>query len=114
MLLEPGWSGLNLIGNKMLDWFKNYRKPKGSVAEDMNKIMNDINNVVNLPGPKLVPPVEPPKVEPKIFYRIGATDQNRVAFSMGHMEITMNKEGCQNMIDQLTVFMNQIEDEKEE
>jgi hypothetical protein len=98
----------------MLDWFKNYRKPKGSVAEDMNKVMNDINNVVNLPVPKLVPPVEPPKVEPKIFYRIGATDQNRVAFSMGHMEITMNKEGCQNMIDQLTVFMNQIEDEKEE
>lgn len=71
----------------------------------------------NLPEPKLVPPmpkVEPPKVEPKVFYRIGSTDQHRVAFSMGGMEITMNKVGCQQMIDQLTVFMNQLEDEETE
>jgi hypothetical protein len=74
-----------------------------------------MNNVVNLPVPKLVPPVAPPEpAPPKIFYRIGATDQNRVAFSMGQMEITMNKLGCQQMIDQLTVFMNQIEDEPPE
>lgn len=94
----------------MFDWFRKYKKSEGSVAEDMN-------NVVKFPELKAIPPmpkVEPPQPEPKIFYRIGVTDTNRVAFSMGHMEITMNKEGCQNMIDQLTVFMNQVEDEIEE
>jgi len=72
-------------------------------------------NVVKFPEPKAVPPmpeVKPPKDEAKIFYRFGVTDQsNRVAFSMGHMEITMNKQGCRAMIDQLTFFMNQLEDE---
>jgi hypothetical protein len=101
----------------MFDWFRNYNKPKGSIAEDMKAISNDMSNVFNLPAPKLVPPlpeVKPPEPEAKIFYRIGATDKNRVAFSMGHMEITMNKDGCQNMIDQLTVFMNQLDDEVED
>lgn len=82
---------------------------------DLFKNKDKDNNVYNLPPPKLVPPmpeVEPPKEEPKIFYRIGVTDQNRVAFSMGHMEITMNKRGCQHMIDQLTVFMDQVEDDE--
>jgi hypothetical protein len=89
----------------MFDWFK---KP-------------DYSNVVKFPEPKavpdnpyIVPPVPVPEDPPKIFYRIGSTDRNRVAFSMGMMEITMNKQGCQNMIDQLTVFMNQIDDEDEE
>ena len=75
----------------------------------------DYSNVVKFPEvktPYIVPDApEPPKPEAKIFYRIGATDKNRVAFSMGHMEITMTKLGCQNMIDQLEVFMNQLEDE---
>jgi hypothetical protein len=73
----------------------------------------DYDNVVKFPEPpKLVPPA-PPEPEPpvKIFYRIGFTDQQRVAFSMGGMEITMNKQGCQQMIEQLTVFMNQLEEE---
>ena len=86
----------------MFDWFKS--------REDRTK---EYDNVVKFPEPVAFPQM--PKVEPpepvKIFYRIGATDQNRVAFSMGHMEITMNKLGCQHMIDQLTVFMNQIQDE---
>jgi hypothetical protein len=78
--------------------------------------LDEASNVYKLPAPKLVPPVpefEKPDTS-KIFYRIGATDSNRVSFSMGHMEITMNREGCQNMIDQLTVFMNQLKDEEEE
>lgn len=81
------------------------------------KLMSDYNdNVYNLPKPKLVPPV--PEVGPtkdevsKIFYRFGVTDNNRVAFSMGYNEITLNKQGCQQMIDQLTFFMNQLEEEE--
>lgn len=107
------WLNMDITWDKnMFNWFRNYKKSEGSVAEDMNKIMDDMNNVVKLPVAKLVSPVEPPAPEPaKIFYRIGATDQNRVAFSMGQMEITMNKHGCQQLIDQLTVFMNQIDDE---
>lgn len=55
-----------------------------------------------------------PKEEPaKIFYRLGLTDNNRVAFSMGYSEVTMNREGCQQMIDQLTFYMNQITEEEE-
>ena len=71
-----------------------------------------------LPKPKLVPPmpeVVPPKEEPaKIYYRIGVTDQQRISFSLGVSEITMNKMGCQHMIEQLTVFMNQLEDTEKE
>ena len=77
--------------------------------------MNDEHkdNVYNLPTPKLVPPM--PKVEEpaKIFYRFGVTDKQRISFQMGYSEITLNKEGCQQMIDQLTFFMNQLEDEVE-
>ena len=32
---------------------------------------------------------------------------------MGYSEITMNKDGCQQLIDQLTVFMNQLHDEND-
>jgi hypothetical protein len=102
---------------KMFDWFKNYRKPEGSIAEDMNKVMDDMNNVVKFPEvktPYIVPDAPEPAVTPaKILYRIGVTDQSRVAFSMGQMEITMNKKGCQQMIDQLELFMSQLEDEDE-
>ena len=90
----------------MFDWFKS--------REERAK---DYDNVVKFPKPEAVPYVAPP-AEPekpaKIFYRIGSTDRNRVAFSMGMTEITMNREGVQNMIDQLTVFMNQLHDEEEE
>ena len=70
-------------------------------------------NVVKFPELKSVPQVEPPKKEEpaKIYYRLGLTDNNRVAFSMGYSEITMNKEGCQQMIDQLKFFQKQLYDE---
>ncbi len=62
-----------------------------------------------------MPEVTPPKEEPaKIYYRLGLTDNNRVAFSMGYTEITMNRAGCQQMIDQLTFFQNQLKEEQDE
>lgn len=81
----------------MLDWFKNKRKEESK------------DNVYALP----VPQVEPPKQEKpaKIYYRLGLTDNNRVAFSMGYSEITMNWEGCQQMIDQITFFQSQLHDD---
>lgn len=93
----------------MFDWWKNRNKE------------TEQSNVVKFPEPKetpkmpyVVPPEPPKEKEAKVFYRFGITDNNRVAFSMGHMEITMNKQGCQNLIDQLTFFMNQIpEDEND-
>lgn len=103
----------------MFEWFRNYRKSEGSVAEDMNKVINDMSNVYNLPTPKLVPPM--PEVESlkkeqpgKIYYRFGLADNNRVAFSMAYSEITLNQQGCRQMIDQLTFFMNQLEEEEAE
>ena len=86
----------------MFDWFKK----------------TDYSNVVKFPEvktPYIVPDAPEPKApEAKIFYRIGVTDKNRVAFSMGMSEITMTKLGCQQMIEQIEVFMNQIEDEDDE
>jgi hypothetical protein len=82
----------------------------------------ELENVVQFPGrapgassaPPAPPrPADPPKEEEpaKIFYRLGLTDNNRVAFSMGYSEITMNRHGCQQMIDQLTFFQSQLYDE---
>ena len=48
----------------------------------------------------------------KIFYRIGVTDNNRVSLQMGYGEITMNSEGVKNLIDQLSVFKKQIEEQE--
>ncbi len=87
---------------KMFHWFKN--KDKSS-------------NVVKFPELKevpKVPEVAPPKKEEpegKIYYRLGLTDNNRVAFSMGYTEITMNHTGCQQLIDQLKFYQSQLYDE---
>jgi hypothetical protein len=94
----------------MFDWWKNKNKESGN------------SNVVKFPEPKetpkmpyAVPPMPPPKEkEAKVYYRFGVTDNNRVAFQMGYSEITMNREGCQQLIDQITFFMNQIPEDAEE
>lgn len=80
------------------------------------KMVKDGAEVLEFPKPKAVPYVAPPapkEPEAKIFYRFGVTDNNRVAFSMGHMEITMNYEGCQNLIDQIKFFQSQLQDEND-
>ena len=102
------WLNMNIEWDrKMFDFFR---------RKTAKEHLDEANNVYNLPKPKLV---EPPKPEPKkeeparIYYRLGLTDNNRVAFSMGYSEITMNKAGCQQMIDQLKFFQKQLHDDNE-
>ena len=77
----------------MFDWFK-----------------KNTDNVVKFPTDYVAPP---PREEPaKVFYRIGVTDQNLIAFSMGMMEITMTRAGVQSLIEQLQVFRDQLTDEE--
>jgi hypothetical protein len=83
----------------MFDFFKSRKEREA-----------EYNNVVKFPAP--VPYIEPPEQPAKIFYRIGVTDQNRIAFSMGMSEITMTKLGVQHMIDQLETFKSQLQDEE--
>jgi hypothetical protein len=92
--------------------FNFFRRPTAK------EYVEEANNVYNLPAPKLIPPmpeVTVPKQEEekpaKIYYRFGLADNNRVAFSMGYSEITMNRAGCQQMIDQLEFFKGQLYDE---
>lgn len=69
--------------------------------------------MVPFPKPEAVPYVEPPKPEEPatVFYRIGVTDKNRVSFQMGYSEITMNRDGVDNLIQQLEVFRDQLTEE---
>ena len=92
----------------IIDWFKN----KSKVPD----------NVVPFPeqrsAPRLVPEgphIESPapKKEPRTFYSFGLTDDNRMTFQMGHSTLTMNREGVENLINQLEFFKNQLEDEEE-
>jgi hypothetical protein len=90
---------LNMKENTMFDWFKSREERKA-----------EYNNVVPFPEvpktPYIVPPT--PKKEAETYYSIGITDDNRMSLKMGYSTLTMNREGCQNLIDQLTVFMNQL------
>ena len=85
----------------MFDWFK---RP-------------DYSNVVKFPEtpkvPYIVPP-EPPEEPAKVFYRIGVTDKNCLAFQVGYSELTMTRKGVQNLIEQLQVFRDQLTDDEDE
>jgi hypothetical protein len=110
----------------MFDWFKNsfsrreYTTWKdvpdwNKVNDDMSKVGNDMSKVIPFPEIKAAPPPMPEVTQPgKIFYRLGLTDNNRVALSIGIMEITMSKVGVEHMIQQLQVFRDQLEDEQDE
>ena len=81
----------------MFDWFK---KP-------------DYKNVVPLfSEPKAVPYIEPPKQEQE-YYSIGITSENRITFKTGISTLTMNREGVENLIQQLAVFRDQLEEKQE-
>ena len=77
----------------MFDWFK---KP-------------DYSNVVKFPEQIKVPTpyIEPPNKEQE-YYCIGVTSENRITFKTGISTLTMNREGCENLIEQLEVFMKQL------
>ncbi len=88
---------------KMFDWLKKKDKESSNVV--------DFPELKSVPKVPEVAPLKKEEPEGKIFYRLGLTDNNRVAFSMGYSEILMTKEGCQQMIDQLTFFQSQLYDE---
>ena len=61
---------------------------------------------------KYTVPAPEPEKPVTVFYRLGLTDNNRVSFSMGYTEITMNSAGVQQMIDQLVFFQSQLKEEE--
>jgi hypothetical protein len=84
----------------MFDWFKN----------------SEHKNVVSLPFPKpvIVPYVEPPKQEKEQeYYSIGVTSEGKMTFKTGVTTLTMTRKGCEDLIEQLTVFKNQMHQEEE-
>jgi hypothetical protein len=82
----------------MFDWFK---KP-------------DYKNVVPLfPEPKAVPYVEPPKEQEQEYYSIGVTSEGKMTFKTGITTLTMSRKGCEDLIEQLTVFKNQMHEDEE-
>lgn len=59
-----------------------------------------------------VPYITPPAPNSKNIYSIGATDDTtRMTLTLGYSTLTMTKSGCQNLIDQLEVFKNQLSEE---
>lgn len=95
--------------NMSINWDKNmFDFFRRRTAKDY---LEEASNVYNLPPPKAVPYVEPPKAPEKpamTYYRLGITDNSRVSLQMGHSEITMNAAGINNMIKQLECFRDQI------
>jgi hypothetical protein len=71
----------------------------------------------NIFGNKRTEPVsmiEPSKKEvvPEAMYSIGATAEGtHMTFKIGYTTLTMNKQGCQQLIEQLEVFKNQLRDD---
>jgi hypothetical protein len=102
----------------MFDWFKNIGRREystGDMTSDMEKIGEDMSKVVKFPELKAVPTPEPEPEKPgRVFYRLGLTDNNRVAISMYYGEITMNGPGVQRLIDQLEFYKGQLLEEDDD
>jgi hypothetical protein len=97
----------------MFEWFKNSFSSReystGDKESDMEKIGNDMSKVIPFPELKAVPTPEPEPEKPgRVFYRLGLTDNNRVAISMYYGELTMNGAGVQRLIDQLEFYKSQL------
>jgi hypothetical protein len=106
---------------KMFDWFgkafgrREYTTWKDiPPPSDMEKIANDMSKVIPFPELKAAPPPEPEPEKPgRVFYRLGLSDNNRVALSMYYGEITMNGAGVQRLIDQLEFYKSQLSEDDE-
>jgi len=99
LVCNPLARWLNMKENTMFDLFKRNKMPA---------------NVVPFPAPKAVEPVEPPapkEKDPTTYYSIGHTDDNRVTMKMGYTTLTMNYQGVQNLIDQLSLYQSQLQEE---
>jgi len=88
---------LNMRENHMFDWLK----------------MKKDDKIIPFPEPKPVPYIAPPepKKEPKVYYTLGLSNDNRVCFTMGHSTLTMNEVGVQNLIEELEFYKSRIENE---
>jgi hypothetical protein len=84
----------------MFDWFKK----------------KEHSNVIKFPENKSVLPipyVEPPKEKEQEYYSIGVTSEGKMTFKTGITTLTMTRKGCEDLIEQLTVFKNQMYEEDE-
>jgi hypothetical protein len=61
-----------------------------------------------------LPPEKEQKKPEHTFYRVGMTDANRVSFSMGYSEFTMDRAGCNSLIAAITTFRDMLPVPKEE
>jgi hypothetical protein len=78
----------------MFEWFK---RPNYS-------------NVVKFPE-QIKPPANPYIEQPtpeEVHYSIGITSEDRIALKIGYTTLTMNKVGCEDLIEQLEVFVKQL------
>jgi hypothetical protein len=110
----------------MFDWFdKLFRRREyptwedvpawNKVENDMKTVGDDMSKVIPFPALKAAPAPEPEPEQPaKIFYRLGLTDNNRVAFSLSYGEVTMNGDGVERLIAQLKFYRDQLDEETEE
>jgi hypothetical protein len=72
----------------------------------------DYKNVVPM-FPDQVPYVEELKPE-ELYYTIGITSEDRVALKIGYSTLTMNKKSCEDLIEQLNVFVKQLTQKEED
>jgi hypothetical protein len=97
---------LNMKETHMFDWFN---KGKDTYSKE------EVGKIYKFPEPKEIPPT--PHIAPlathtpESIYTIGVTAANsHITFTMGYTTLTMNKKGCQDLIDQFEVFKNQLKD----
>jgi len=89
----------------MFDWFKNKKSDNVFPFPDHREYGIDDKHALPLPE------IKAPKHEPKVYYTLGLTDDNRVSFTMGYTTLTMNDVGVQDLIDQLEFYKSRIENE---